>query len=481
MHAIAVGETGEARGTREVGMKRVGDVLRPEWFTPRDARLLGRLRTGQPVNEADLTGVSREFQPIASRILAASWMDREELTDEWLRGCDDAEAEAIERAVIDREPMQPSQAVAGREEAIARSLGLDVRLTRVSDIVPRKVEWLWRGRVPSGMLTMFAGDPKLGKSYVTLTIAAAVSRGASLPDGDVPTRPASAINLSAEDDPSRTIVPRLIAAGADLTQIHHLESVVLDNRREAALSLDTDIAAIAAAAERLGDCRLILIDPITAYLGRVDDHRNAGLRSVLTPLNDMAERLDVAVVLVSHLNKGSGTNGRHRVMGSIAYVGTCRANFVFIRDRTDPTGRRVLFCDNGGNLGPVAPTLAYTIEEREFGPRVEFLDEPVAMTVEQALADEVEAALNRRLGGESREAEQWLHEILAAGPLPPKTSWTQPGTLDSASRPCSGPRRALASDRPGKGSARTRSGSGASSRPTPTPFDRPTIDTHRTP
>ena len=145
------------------------------------------------------------------------------------------------------------------------------------------VEWLWAGRVPLGMITMFAGDPKLGKSYVTLAMAAAVSRGLPLPMGDVPNQPGSTILMSAEDDPARTIVPRLDAAGADLTKVHILESVILANGSETLPSLRADIDAITAAAARLGDCRLIVIDPVSAYLKGVDDNRNAVLRGCSRP------------------------------------------------------------------------------------------------------------------------------------------------------------------------------------------------------
>ena len=136
--------------------------------------------------------------------------------------------------------------------------------------------------------------------------------------------------MSAEDDPARTIVPRLTAAGADLTKVHILESVILANGSETLPSLRADIDAITAAAARLGDCRLIVIDPVSAYLKGVDDNRNAVLRGVLTPLNRLAERLGAAVVLVSHLTKGGSANGKHRVLGSIAYVGACRANHLFV-------------------------------------------------------------------------------------------------------------------------------------------------------
>jgi putative DNA primase/helicase len=168
---------------------------------------------------------------------------------------------------------------------------------------------------------------------------------------DLPSQPASAILMSAEDDPNRTIVPRLEAAGADLTKVHVLESIVLANGFETLPSLRADADAITAAAVRLGDCRLIVIDPVSSYLKGIDDNRNAALRGVLTPLKTLAERLDAAVVLVSHLTKRGSANGKHRVMGSVAYVGAFRANHLFIADPADPTGRRVLMLDKWRKRG----------------------------------------------------------------------------------------------------------------------------------
>ncbi len=258
-----------------------------------------------------------------------------------------AQASVLAEEAASREPRQPFRT--------ARGPGRRARLTCAVDLKPCAVEWLWSGRVPLGMITMFAGDPKLGKSYVTLAMAAALSRGLPLPMSDRPDRPGSTILMSAEDDPARTIVPRLVAGGADLTKIHILESVILANGSEALPSLRADIDAITAAAARLGDCRLIVIDPVSAYLKGVDDNRNAALRGVLTPLNRLAERLGAAVVLVSHLTKAGSANRKHRVLGSIAYVGACRANHLFVADPDDPTGRRVLMLDNGGNVAPPAP------------------------------------------------------------------------------------------------------------------------------
>jgi putative DNA primase/helicase len=264
---------------------------------------------------------------------------------------------------------------------------------------------------------MFAGDPKLGKSLVTLAMAAALSRGLPLPSSERPDQRGSTILMSAEDDPARTIVPRLRAANADLAKVHILESVVRDNGDLAFPTLRADIDAITSAANTLGDCRLIVIDPVSAYLAGIDDNRNAVLRGVLTPLKKLAERLGAAVVLVSHLTKEGSANGKRRVMGSIAYVGACRANFLFATDHEDPAGRRVLMLDNGGNVAPPAPTLAYVIEERETGPLVTWHNEPVPITVEQALRPQSSLPDEEERAFFGRESDQWLREMLAAGPV----------------------------------------------------------------
>ena len=259
------------------------------------------------------------------------------------------------------------------------------RLTCAIDLKPREVEWLWSGRVPLGMITMFAGDPKLGKSFVTLAMAAALSRGLPLPMSDLPNQPGSTILMSAEDDPNGTIVPRLEAAGADLTKVHILESIILANGSETFPSLRADVNAITAAAVRLGDCRLIVIDPVSAYLEGIDDHRNAALRGVLTPLKTLAERLGAAVVLVSHATKGGSGNGKHQTRFDRLCWGSSCANHFFIADPQDPTGRRVLMLDNGGNVVAPARTLASWVADRGNGSRVDWSDEPVAMTTRKLL------------------------------------------------------------------------------------------------
>lgn len=383
-----------------------------------DVSFLARLmneRVPQDLGQDSLAGLSPDFQPVARRLLTARPHERQGIWEDFLAGCMrfDAIAEVARRPDVAMSPTPEQSPYPAPSDESARR----VKLTCAIDLKPRAIDWLWSGRVPLGMITMFAGDPKLGKSYVTLAMAGALSRGRPLPTSDRPDRPGSTILMSAEDDPTRTIVPRLVAGGADLAKIHILESVILANGSEAPPSLRADIDAITSAAIRLGDCRLIVIDPVSAYLKDVDDNRNVTLRGVLAPLNKLAEQLGAAVVLVSHLTKAGSTNGKHRVLGSIAYVGACRANFLFTADPDDPTGRRVLMLDNGSNIAPPAPPLVYTIENRDTGPRIEWSDEAPATAVGRPLKL-IQSAQphDDEKGIRHRECENWLRAMLADGP-----------------------------------------------------------------
>ena len=149
-----------------------------------------------------------------------------------------------------------------------------------------------RGRPQAGEELRHAGD---GRRAVA---------GAALADERTPNRPGSTILMSAEDDPARTIVPRLRRLAPTWRRFTSSSRSSSRMASEILPSLRADVDAITAAAARLGDCRLIVIDPVSAYLKGVDDNRNAALRGVLTPLKTLAERLGAAVVLVSHLTKG---------------------------------------------------------------------------------------------------------------------------------------------------------------------------------
>src|SRR5262249_13584096 len=162
--------------------------------------------------------------------------------------------------------------------------------------------WLWPGRIACGKVTMLAGHPGLGKSQVALSIAAIVSTGGRWPVDGACAECGSVVIMSAEDDPEDTIRPRLDAAGADLARCHVIDAVRRrdDTGRETrrGFSILEDVPRLAAALVGFGDTALVVIDPITAYLGATDSHCNAEVRAALAPLADLAAQHRVAVLAI---------------------------------------------------------------------------------------------------------------------------------------------------------------------------------------
>ncbi len=138
-----------------------------------------------------------------------------------------------------------------------------------ADVDPESVDWVWPGRLARGKLTIIAGDPSMGKSQISMAVAARLSTGTQWPDGGRARR-GSTIVLSAEDAMSDTISPRLVAAGADRKRVHVLKSVRTEKGKRRSFSLQEDLAALGEKIGELGDVALVIIDPITSYMGEID-------------------------------------------------------------------------------------------------------------------------------------------------------------------------------------------------------------------
>ena len=228
----------------------------------------------------------------------------------------------------------------------------------MSEVEPEQVEWLWPGRLPLGKLAVLDGDPGLGKSVLTLDLAARASAGLELPDGGR-CGPAGVVLLSAEDGLEDTIRPRLDAAGADTERIVALSMIGVGTRAERLVSLTQDLDAIEAAIGRVG-AALVVIDPLMAFLtGKTDSHKDQDIRRGLAPLAALAERTGAAVLIVRHLNKAAGGNTLYRGGGSIGIIGAARAGLVVAPDPEDPE-RRILAA-NKHNLSRAAPSLAFRV------------------------------------------------------------------------------------------------------------------------
>jgi putative DNA primase/helicase len=145
-----------------------------------------------------------------------------------------------------------------------------------ADITPERIDWLWEQRLPLGKCVLVAGEGGLGKSMVLAWIAATVSRGKEWPCGEGQSQCGSVITLSAEDDAADTIVPRLTAADADCSKVHILEAVrKADDEGHRSFNLQLDLPELEKQIAELSDVLLVIIDPITSYLGKVDSHKNA--------------------------------------------------------------------------------------------------------------------------------------------------------------------------------------------------------------
>ena len=293
-----------------------------------------------------------------------------------------------------------------------------------SDIRPRRIEWLWEQRLPRGKCVLVAGEGGLGKSMALAWIAATVSQGREWPCKEGQSPRGSVIILSAEDDAADTIVPRLMAAVADRSRVHILEAVRTEkNKGQRSFNLQLDLPELEKKIEEFGDVLLVIIDPITSYLGKgVDSHKNAELRSVLEPLGKMAAKLHVTVIANTHLSKASGGSANSRVIGSVAFVNHARAAFIVTADPED-SGRR-LFLASKTNLGCQSEGLAYRITtttiiggdgELIWAPYVKWEDSTVAMSADEAIA---------AMGGDAdgrhgvQEAKHFLSELLSEGPVP---------------------------------------------------------------
>jgi hypothetical protein len=298
-------------------------------------------------------------------------------------------------------------------------------MVRASDVELKSVEWLWPGKLALGKLTLIAGEPGLGKSQLTAGLAATVTTGGTWPSNNNLRCPlGSAVLFSAEDDVSDTIAPRLRAAGADLDRVQ-IVSAVLGGDGKApvrrSFNLQTDLDLLENAMQQLGDVRLVVIDPITSYLGKgVDSHKNADVRSVLEPVAELAARYSAVFVGITHFSKGGEAPALNRFIGSIAFIAAARAAFVVTTDPdSDIPGRR-LFLPVKNNLAAKGDGLSFQIEQHMIAgdicaSRIEWGSDVVTKTADEILSTGAEDDRPQRT-----EAADFLRICLADGSKPSK-------------------------------------------------------------
>ena len=191
-----------------------------------------------------------------------------------------------------------------------------VPVMKMSEVEETVVQWLWYPFIPFGKVTLIQGNPGKGKTWLAMAIAAYCTNGKELPNA-LPIEPFNVLYQTAEDGIADTIKPRLAKCGADMTRVRFI------NEDEKQLSMTDDRIEKAI---RQNNVRLMIMDPIQAYLGaNVDMNRANEIRPLFRHLSTIAERTGCAIVLIGHLNKSSGSQSDYRSLGSIDIAAAVRS------------------------------------------------------------------------------------------------------------------------------------------------------------
>ncbi|MSD52419.1 AAA family ATPase [Faecalibacterium prausnitzii] len=225
-----------------------------------------------------------------------------------------------------------------------------VKIIRMSDVELTPVEWLWKPYLPFGKLSVLQGNPGEGKTYFAMHLAAACTNGKLLPNMER-MEPFNVIYQTAEDGLGDTVKPRLIEAGADLDRV----LVIDDSEVQLTLSDERIEKAIIE-----NNARLVIIDPIQAYLGAdVDMNRANEVRPIFMRLGQVAQRTGCAILLIGHLNKAAGMQSLQRGLGSIDIAAAVRSVMFIGKLKHDPTMR--IFTHEKSSLAPPGASLAFSL------------------------------------------------------------------------------------------------------------------------
>lgn len=230
-----------------------------------------------------------------------------------------------------------------------------VEMIRMSDVIQTEVSFLWKPYIPFGKLTILQGNPGEGKTYLAMQLCAACTNRVKLPGMEV-LEPFNVIYQTAEDGLGDTVKPRLIEAGADLDRV----LVIVENEANPLTLADDRIER----AIRQNQAKLLIIDPIQAFLGaKVDMNRANEVRPIFRKLGDIAQRTGCAILLIGHLNKAVGVQSTYRGLGSIDFTASVRSLLFICKDKDD-SNLRVLTHEKS-SLAPPGDSLAFVLGDDE--------------------------------------------------------------------------------------------------------------------
>lgn len=268
-----------------------------------------------------------------------------------------------------------SVAIAGRSTGASGQFGTEpllrstVVLTCGADLTPEPVQWLWPDWLALGKFHLLAGAPGQGKTTIAMGMAATVTIGGLWPDGSR-CEVGNVLIWSGEDDYTDTLLPRLIAAGADRSRVFFVGGTRTGNAVRP-FDPSTDTRTLQEAIQQIGSVRLIVIDPVsTAVAG--DSHKNTEVRRGLQPLVDLATTINAALLGITHLSKGGqGADPAQRVIGSIAFTAVARVVLVAARVKSEDGEDRRILARSKSNIGPDNGGFEYHLAQVEALPGID--------------------------------------------------------------------------------------------------------------
>jgi len=289
----------------------------------------------------------------------------------------------------------------------------DGGLRKLSDIEAKDVEWLWENHMPTGEITILAGDPGVGKSYFSYFLSAQVSIGGFWPNApDRAIESGKVLILSTDEDPNYCIRPRSDAAGADVDKILVLEGAHDKRGGIRIINLTRDIHRLEDILKKDKSYRLLVIDPLSDYVGRIDQHSYGDVLWALNPLLVLARKYHVAVVGIMHCNKNTSLQVLYRIMGSMGFMAMAGSVWLIAKDREDEEQKRRFFAPLKHRLSPEQKALAFRLENLGRVAKVVFESEPVedSFDIEEALVPQERSS-------ETKRAKKFILEMLKDGPV----------------------------------------------------------------
>ena len=288
----------------------------------------------------------------------------------------------------------------------------------LSDVKRKPVKWLLPNLLPRGYLTLIAGVKGRGKTLLTLTWAAQLSRGTLGPRGSV----GDTLVITTEDEAGDMIGPRVDVAGGDDHRIRVVQGVTArDDDGQVVVDLwDTkNVAKLRQWLDSYPETKLVIIDPVSGHIpdakGRSSE--NVAIRRALAPLAKLAAELEIAIILTTHTRKGHEGTALEKIIDSTAYSALSRMVIVLGRNPDDPDNtQKGIAAVAESNLTAERLSFEYRIDSVEVDPSV---GEQPMLVVGQASSITADELLSKPKKPEERilegDIEDWVLQQLKDG------------------------------------------------------------------